>query len=98
MWLVRVMNLLFVFLAAGLAVKVVLFRGYTEPALRVPIVIAALVIATSLVLALLEHGNTRYSIPTQPLMITFVLLFAWRIKAHRLLLAVRARLRRKLET
>jgi hypothetical protein len=98
MWLVRVMNLLFVFLAAGLAVRIVLFRGYAEPALRVPIAIAALVIATSLVLALFEHGNTRYSIPTQPLMITFVLLFAWRIKAHRLLLAVRARLRRKLET
>ncbi|ADE15267.1 conserved hypothetical protein [Nitrosococcus halophilus Nc 4] len=96
-WLVRVMNLLFVFSTVGLIVKVILFRGYAEPTLRVPLVITALIMATSLVQALFEYGNTRYSIPTQSLMITFIILFVWQIKAHRLLLAMRARLRPKLE-
>ncbi|ABA58415.1 hypothetical protein Noc_1953 [Nitrosococcus oceani ATCC 19707] len=91
--LIRVMNLLFIFFAAGLIVKVALFQGYAEPALRVPLVITVLIIVTSLVQALFEYGNTRYSIPTQSLMITFILLFGRQIKVHRWLGIVYVRLK-----
>jgi hypothetical protein len=77
-WGVRVGNVLFVFGVSILIPLLLSARSKSSRMLRFLAVLATIVLSVSLGQALVEYGeNPRYSIPTQPLVICFVMSGAW---------------------
>jgi ABC-type Fe3+ transport system permease subunit len=75
--MLRAMNLALVVLALGLATRAA-FRRFRDPRENLYLLIASVVLAASVVQALLEAtDNARYSIPTQPLVGIFVIVLAF---------------------
>jgi hypothetical protein len=74
----RAMNLLFVVGACALAAIFVFRRPPSSRTLIFLGVLASVVLSASLGQAIVEYGeNPRYSVPTQPLVLCFVLTGAW---------------------
>jgi hypothetical protein len=81
--LLRAMNLALVLLAPCLALRA-LFRRFTDRRENDYLLLAAVVLAGSIVQALLEAtDNARYSIPTQPLVVVFVAAIAYQYLQER---------------
>ena len=82
-FLLRAMNLALVLLAPCLAVRA-LFRRFADRRENSYLLLAAVVVAGSIVQALLEAtDNGRYSIPTQPLVVVFVVALGYQYLRER---------------
>jgi hypothetical protein len=78
-WFLRGVNLIFLVSCVPLLLRA--RRGRNAPPIaRLFGTVALLVLSTSIVQALFEFGNTRYSIPTQALVGCTVFVFLWQIR------------------